>query len=68
MRLIDKDMKTGIQHTSYSFDLDGGLSKKARGLLRDEIVEILRSKGIIDITRLDVSLSIGILARSKESE
>ncbi|NOQ37611.1 hypothetical protein GQ472_01860 [archaeon] len=68
MILIDNDQKAliGVTQTSYLLDLDGGLSDRLRALLRHELLAILKSKGITDVNKLDVSISAHIMAVTKE--
>lgn len=59
MKVIKKEMKTGVVYTKYSLIENMQCLKK----IKKDVLAFFKSKGIIDIVDLDLTLNIEALGR-----
>ena len=69
MILIKKDLfKIGYTQSGYHWRLDDGLSKETQKVLKQDLLKILKEKGLTNVNKLNVSLNLDILTIKKTKD
>ena len=69
MKLIDKGLKIkNIPISCYHLEMDGGFRKETIKLMKEDILKQLTKHKITDVQVLEVSLNLGIWAKSENNK